>query len=262
MGDINEKLIIDAKIVASQIVNWIRNYKQKYNVNKAVIGVSGGVDSATTLILTVKALGKENVKALIMPSRFTRQEDVEDALKIVKKIGVQHKIYNISQIEESFQNVVPLKDKVAYGNRLARIRMTILYSVSNEENRIVVGTGNKSEILTGYFTKYGDGGVDILPLGDLYKTEVWQLASYLKVPEEIVKKKPSAGLWPGQSDEEELGLDYRTLDAILHSYVDLKYDIRQLYGKFGKPKVDKVLELIMKSEHKRRLPLYPTLRKF
>jgi len=233
------------KDIEKKIVKFIR--ERTKNFNGAVIGLSGGLDSTVVAYLTVKAIGKDKVYCLLMPYG---NQSISDAEEIANLLGIKYKIINIKPIVDTFQRVADFyKDKITSGNLMARIRMCLLYGVANKQKRIVIGTGNKTEIEIGYFTKYGDGGVDIEPIGDLYKTEVKKLAKYLGVPEKIIKKKPSAGLWEGQTDEEEIGIDYNALDSVL-------------MGNKADKKLKKIVEKMKKkTEHKRKMPEIAKVRK-
>lgn len=184
-----------------------------------VLGVSGGVDSAVVLALCAAALGPARVTALFMPEAAA---DVDDVIKTyVEQLGVKHEVIPIKPLVEAYARHADISDsRLVTGNLKARIRMSLLYSRSNASGLVVMGTGNRSELLAGYFTKYGDGGVDYLPIGALYKTQVWQLAKHLGVPDPIISQAPSAGLWAGQTDEQELGISYQKLDLILHEHAD------------------------------------------
>ncbi|WP_407355270.1 NAD+ synthase [Methanolobus sp. WCC5] len=201
------------------IVGFIREKANQAGVKGAVVGLSGGIDSALTAYLTVEALGKENVLGIHMPElNLTPAEDVLDATEVAERLGIELRTIDISEILSAYMNSIPesdLSNSHAIGNLKARIRMSVLYYYANSMARIVMGTGNKTEILLGYFTKYGDGGVDIEPIGDLYKTEVREMASLMGIPPEIITKAPSARLWAGQTDEEELGITYELVDRFL-----------------------------------------------
>ncbi|MBN2111423.1 MAG: NAD+ synthase [Methanosarcinaceae archaeon] len=201
------------------IVNFIRDKAREAGVKGAVVGISGGIDSALTAYLTVEALGQENVLGIHMPElKLTPAEDVLDATEMAERLGIEFRTIDISSPLMAFLEAIPDSRpdfKQANGNLKARIRMSILYYYANSMGKIVMGTGNKTEILLGYFTKYGDGGVDLEPLGDLYKTEVREMARLVGVPVEIMDKAPSAGLWAGQTDEEELGISYELADRFL-----------------------------------------------
>ena len=250
---------LDYKTVVESITSFVRESAEKAGSDGVVVGISGGIDSATTAYLAVKALGKEKVLGLIMP--YYENRDLEDAKLVCESLGIEHKVINISPIVDSFVSQLGFQpDKRSLGNIMARTRMVLLYAHANQLNRLVLGTSNRSEFLTGYFTKWGDGASDYAPLINLYKTEVWEIAKLLGVPERIIEKKPTAGLWEGQTDEDELGISYRLLDEILWRLVDLsmpKDKIAEELG-IGVEKVEYVESLVKRSEHKRRLPLGPT----
>jgi NAD+ synthase len=177
---------------------------------------------------------------------------------VAESLKIQYREINIGDILECYKHSLEIydpKNKLPTGNLKARIRMTVLYYHANSMNRLVAGTGNKTELMVGYFTKYGDGGVDILPLGGLYKTDVYGLAEHLGVPDRIIRKTPTAGLWPGQTDEEEMGITYRELDSILKEIEsgDDIYRISKITG-FSLDMVEKVFKMVEESSHKRLLP--------
>ncbi|MGQ4913155.1 MAG: NAD+ synthase [Candidatus Asgardarchaeia archaeon] len=256
MNTIDKIFEIDKKKTVEKITHFIRTYFNMAGVSKAIVGLSGGVDSSLTAMLTINALGKDKIIGLILPSNITPRRDIEDAKMMAEWLGINYHQIDITQIVEDFKKALNTSDKITIGNVMARTRMILLYGFANQYNGIVLGTGNKTELLVGYFTKYGDGGVDILPIGDLYKTDVWNLAKYLDVPERIVKKTPSAGLWPGQTDEGELGLSYSLLDKILAGLVELKLDKKQISELLNTDIkiIEKVEQLIKQSEHKRNPP--------
>ncbi len=233
--------------VTERIVSFIKEYVESCNADGVVVGLSGGVDSSTVAFLCVRALGSERVFGLIMPEKdVTPNQDIEDAKQVAEMLGVEYKIIEISDIVKTFIEKLGEGGKIAVANLKPRIRMVINYFYANNMNRIVAGTGNKSELMIGYFTKYGDGGVDFLPIGDLYKTEVLELARYLGVPERIITKKPSAGLWVGQTDEGEIGMSYAELDEILRAM--------ERGEKRDDEKFRRVEELVNASKHKREMP--------
>ena len=213
--------------------------------------------------LSKRALGASNVLGLIMPSITTSSEDVEHAQVIAEILGIEYEIIHIDSLIEPFHDLCSHEsNELARANLKARIRMMILYYHSNSLNRLVAGTGNLSELLVGYFTKYGDGGVDILPIGDLYKTHVREVARELGVPEEIIDKPPTAGLWPGQTDEEELGMEYTVLDEILHLTVDKSMNENLIAEKVNLPlsEIQRIKERVKISQHKICSPEIPPLR--
>jgi len=254
-----ESLRLDLAVAKAEIVKFIRTTLKKAGKVGVVLGLSGGVDSSTVAALCVSALEAKNVMGLIMPSSITRSEDVEDAKFIAKMLGIEHEIIKITPLEEAFSNLCHhygQTDRIATGNVTPRVRMTILYYHANSLNRLVVGTGNKSELVIGYYTKYGDGGVDILPIGDLYKTQVRKLAEYLGIPKSIIHKVPTAGLWAGQTDEDEIGVKYDVLDLILHGLMELRMKPMEIARQLEIPvdTVNRVLAMMQRSEHKRQPP--------
>ncbi len=246
-----------------KITEFIRRKIQEAGVGGAVIGLSGGIDSALTAYLTVEALCKDKVLGLLLPEKgITSKQDIDDALKVARLLQIEHKTIDISKILSSFSSTIPDFDEnnfLAIGNLKARTRMCILYYHANLMHRMVVGTGNKTELLLGYFTKYGDGGVDIEPIGCLYKTQVRALSRYMGVPAHIIDKTPTAGLWPGQTDEGELGVTYEIADKILAMLVDEKKDVLEVKKKFPASQVERLSSLLKANEHKRKLPAAPEI---
>jgi len=244
--------------IKDKIVAFISSGVTRSGAKGAVIGLSGGIDSALTAFLTVSALGKENVLGLLLPEKgISSKQDIDDAIEVANILGIEYKIIEISPVLASFSSAIPIFDnkaKTANGNLKARTRMCILYYHANLMGRMVVGTGNKTELLLGYFTKYGDGGVDIEPIGDLYKTRVRGLSKYMGIPARIIEKTPTAGLWPGQTDESELGVSYDMADQILTMLVDEKKNISEIKAKFPPGIVDKLAARISASGHKRMPP--------
>lgn len=251
-----EALRLDWKRVSESITGFIKGMVAGSRTNGVVLGLSGGVDSTVTAYLLVRALGSRRVMGLIMPdSRVTPQRDVEDAKKIAEHLGIRYWIRNIDDIVDSYaeSEFFDPDDLLAVGNLRARIRMSLLYYLANHEGLLVAGTGDRSEILIGYFTKYGDGGVDFLPIGDLYKSQVRWLGEWLGVPEDIVRKPSSPQLWKGHEAEKEIGLTYERVDLILHALLDLRMSLEEVRGIFGED-ADRVLELHARSAHKRTMP--------
>lgn len=198
---------------SERISTWIRERVEAAGVEGVVLGISGGIDSAVVAVLAKRGLG-DGVLGLIMPCH-SDPTDVEQARQVAAKFGIETEEVDLTPIFDCFLEILSPGDRIAVGNLKARLRMATLYYYANSRNYLVAGTGNKSEIKVGYSTKFGDSGVDILPLGDLLKTQVRELARELGIPEEIITKPPSAGLWEGQTDEGEMGITYEELDKIL-----------------------------------------------
>jgi NAD+ synthase len=239
------------------IINFIRDFVGDKDV---VLGLSGGLDSSVVAKLCVMALGKERVLAVHMPDKVTPSEDSEDAKFLAQELGVEYRVIPIDEILEKIKGEVGLKKDMSIANLKVRIRMLILYSIANEEGRLVAGTSNKSELLVGYFTKYGDGASDFAPIGDLYKTQVRLLAERIGIPKKILEKVPRAGLLPGQTDEGEMGVDYDTLDKIL-AYMELGFPSHRVSKMLGLDIgiVDKVYEMHERSRHKRVMLYIPKI---
>ncbi|MCW1296628.1 MAG: NAD+ synthase [Candidatus Parvarchaeota archaeon] len=254
---LNEIKNIDYKKVSFKIENFIRKKVEESGTDGVVIGLSGGLDSTVTCYLAHKALSSERILALIMPDSRLKDslDDAKDAEFIARNLNLTHKIIDIAPKLEEILKELP-RDKIAIGNSSARLRMLILYHHANSMNRLVLGTGDKSEILIGYFTKYGDGGVDILPIGDLYKTQVRELGRYLGIPESILQKQSSPRLWEGHQAEEEIGLNYDEIDQILYCFFEKGMKNTEISSKLKieKWKVEKVLRMNKMSEHKRKTP--------
>jgi len=236
-------------------IYFIQNVFKYKGFEKAVVGVSGGLDSAVIVALCVKALGKENVFGYMLP--YWEQHDIADSKLVCKTFGISSETLNIKTIVDCF----PMnKDLSRVGNIKARVRMTILYDQSARVNALVVGTGNKTELMLGYFTLYGDSACALEPIGHLFKTEVRDIAKKLKVPKKIITKAPSAGLWAGQTDEEELGCSYAKIDKILALYESLRKEKGSEIAiseasKIPIPVVCGVINRVEKNEFKSKLPL-------
>jgi len=228
-----------------QIEQMIRYAYWNSGCKGIVIGLSGGVDSAVAALFCCRAIGGEKVLGLSLPASISNPADIKDAAALCKQIGMNHRIVSIQPMLEGFRTMPEFHEsRYLLGNLMARVRMTILYYHANREQKIVCGTSNRSEYLLGYCTKFGDNAADLQPLLHLYKTEVYDYAKELGIPESIMKKAPSAGLWEGQSDEEEIGFSYEKIDASLKAL--------ELHGwQAATPIEEKVLELVRKSEHKR-----------
>jgi len=251
----------DFKLELGRILGFIREQVAGAQAKGVVLGISGGIDSALVGKLCVMALGDDNVQGLFLPA----DKDVNpDSRQVAKYLHIYTNTIPIGKMCQEMAMLTGALDQIPYGNIKARMRMVCLYAHANKNNMLVAGTGNRSEILTGYFTKYGDGGCDILPIGDLYKTEVWQLSADIGLPTNIINKVPSAELWEGQTDEDELGVGYEKLDRLLYFLEDLNFDYYlknlgtvALSTMTTEEEVRKVLTLMIKAQHKLKMPPMP-----
>ncbi|MCW4032994.1 MAG: NAD+ synthase [Candidatus Bathyarchaeota archaeon] len=260
MKKIDERILrIDPESINDKIENFIKKKVEEAKATGIVIGLSGGIDSTTVVSLCKSALGADRILGLIMPSKNTKDEDIQDAKDLANQLNIDTTTINIADLEEQFESLLNYDkqiDRVAIGNILPRLRMTILYFHANSMNRLVAGTGNKSELLIGYFTKYGDGGVDMLPIGDLYKTQVRQLAEYLGISKNLIWKVPTAGLWENQTDENEIGFKYELLDLALYGLNELKLSISELTKELSISTSDAkiIMNMTVKNQHKLETP--------
>ena len=216
-------LKIDAPTVDKILSRFLYQEVVKTGFERVVLGLSGGIDSGVVAYLCARTFSPEQVTALIMPYHTSNPENMKDAELIVSETGINHLKCDISPMIDAFFADDPEADTIRRGNRMARERMCFLYDYSSREQALVVGTSNKTELLLGYGTIFGDLASALNPIGDLYKTQIRQLAEYYKIPEHIIKKPPSADLWSGQTDEEEIGYTYNEIDLLLHYLIDLRY---------------------------------------
>jgi NAD+ synthase len=238
------------------IHQFFRAHALAHGGTGVVVGLSGGVDSALTARLARDALGPDRVLGVLLPDARFPPELLAETEGYARALGIESVTVRIDPVERAYRELLPeVDDRVTIGNTLARIRMTVWYALARERRRLVAGTGNKSELLLGYFTKYGDGAVDLLPIGDLYKTEVWELAARLELPAAVRERAPTAGLWEGQTDEGELGLPYSDLDRILYGLERLRTE-EEIAEATGIPldRVRAISERVVASRHKRRAP--------
>ncbi|MBN2459176.1 NAD(+) synthase [Candidatus Woesearchaeota archaeon] len=245
---------MDVQATEKHIVAWIRKQAQDAGCKGVVVGLSGGIDSAVVGALCKKAF-PDNTLGVILPC-MSNPDDRKHAEMVAKKFNIPIEIVDIEPAFKAMAKALTGKEHdkekhkgIEFANIKPRLRMTALYHFANKHNYLVAGTDNKSEAMIGYFTKYGDGGVDILPITSLFKRDVRKLAKHLGVPDEIITKHPSAGLWDGQTDEGEMGITYDELDEILH-----RIDTGKSLERIDHAKVEKVKMMIEKSEHKRQLP--------
>jgi NAD+ synthase len=245
---------MDYELLADHIASWMRTYVKRAGLSGYVVGLSGGIDSATAAALAVRAVGAERVQVFLLPIH-SQPEDAEYALVVADAFDLEPVTVDLSATYDELMDVLPPGTQLARANVKPRLRMTTLYYYAAISDSLVLGTGNRTELMVGYFTKYGDGGADIEPLGDLYKHEVRGLAHALEVPKPVIERPPSAGLWPGQTDEGELGITYDQLDAILMD-VEAGREPRA-----DEEQVRRVKGMIAASAHKRAMPpTYPVTR--
>ena len=243
----------------NEITDFIKTKIKESNSKGVVIGLSGGLDSSISAYLACEAIGSENVLGILLPSSTTPEEDIIHATEIAQKLKIGNLEINIDNIVEEYLKILKTDDeisKIAIGNLKARIRMNILYYYANLKDYIVIGTGNKSEISIGYFTKYGDGACDLEAIGHIYKTQLKELAKKWDIPHKIINKPPRGGLWDNQTDEDEIGLPYEILDRILYMLIDEKRDTKEIADILEIP-IDKVNNIDMKiriSRHKKKIP--------
>lgn len=243
------------------ISKWLREYDTQAGTSGYVIGLSGGIDSTLVAHLAVKAVGVKNVIGVIMPI-YSPEKDEADAYRVANRLSIEVVHVDLKHtyneiVESMSMNEVTELGRLEKANIRSRLRMVALYAIAGNKNMLVAGTGNKSEDMIGYFTKYGDGGVDILPIADFYKWEVREMAKYLEIPNEIIEKTPSAGLWEGQTDEGELGMTYDELDSILDYLEGNKIDPFFISAKNlseWSDKVEKIKDMINKNKHKTEYP--------
>ncbi len=253
---LTDKLKLNRELVAAYLVEFVKQEILKTGLKKAVVGLSGGVDSSLVAYIAAKALGKENVYGILMPYKTSSPDSIEDAMKVVEDTGIHHKIVDITEPADAYISKFDEMDKVRKGNVFARLRMITLFDHSQLYGALVVGTSNKTELLLGYGTWYGDMASCLNPIGDLYKNQIYQMAEYFGVPESIIRKKPSADLWVGQSDEDELGFSYDDADVILYHLYDLRWNIEEVVGLgFDRALVEGIAERVKRNQFKRLPPI-------
>ncbi|OQD58223.1 NAD synthetase [Methanobrevibacter arboriphilus JCM 13429 = DSM 1125] len=277
---------INSEVVKEEIVNFIREIVNKSSTNGIIIGLSGGIDSTVVAFLSKEAIGKDKIYSYHLYSSTTPKEDTEHARLVSEILGINYKEIYIDTITSEFLDLADLvgssnlsdlsvlsssdltnynevsnsfENKSAEGNLKARIRMSMLYYFANMKNCLVAGTGNKSELLIGYFTKYGDGACDFEPIGDIYKTQLRKLAKDWNIPDVIINKPPRAGLWIGQTDEDEIGLTYDVLDQLLYLIVDKNLTNEEILKEMNSSnmEINKVRDKITNNQHKLQFPPSP-----
>ncbi|MBI4546657.1 MAG: NAD+ synthase [Ignavibacteriae bacterium] len=255
-GQASANLKLNTEVVKKLLIDFIRDEVSSAGFSKGIVGLSGGVDSTLVTYLSADALGKENVLAVLMPYKTSTPDSIADAKTVGEKLGIRHEIVDISPMVDAYISRNGEMDNVRKGNVMARMRMIVLYDLSSRERSLVIGTSNKTEILLGYGTLFGDVACAINPIGDLYKTQVWQLAEAAGVPKHIVEKKPTADLWVGQTDEGELGFSYKLVDQLLYYMVDERRSDTELQNLgFEKHFIEKVKVMVQRNQFKRRPPV-------
>jgi NAD+ synthase len=253
-------LSIDTDLTRKILTGFIHTEITRAGFSRAVVGLSGGIDSSLSCTLAVEALGAENVLAVRMPYESSSPESLEHAQLVIDKLGVKSLTVPITDMVNPLFALFPEANHIRKGNAMARARMIVLYDQSQDFEGLVVGTGNKTEILLGYTTLYGDSACALNPLGDLYKTQVRQLARAMELPQVIIEKPPSADLWVGQTDEGELGFTYADVDQLLYLLVDERYTPDDcIAAGFSEIFIRAVIELIRKNHFKRVMPPIPKL---
>ena len=256
------KLDLNLKEVHNELVEFLRESFKKAGFSKAVLGLSGGIDSALVAYLLRDALGKENVLAIMMPYKSSNPDSLNHAKLVVEDLKINAKTIEITDMIDAYFKNEKDASSLRMGNKMARERMSILFDYSSKENALVVGTSNKTEIYLGYSTQFGDSACALNPIGDLYKTNIWDLSRYLKIPNELIEKKPSADLWEGQTDEQEMGLTYKEADQVLYRMLEENKTVEEVLGEgFNKDLVDNIVRRMNRSEYKRRMPLIAKIKR-
>jgi NAD+ synthase len=259
--EVSGRLTLHAPLAVAALCDFLRDGVESAGASGLVLGISGGVDSALAAALASRALGAERVHAFYLPYRSSAEQSAIDARAVAAKFGLALRTIEITaQIDAYFDVHEPDADRLRRGNKMARERMTILFDQAKKHAALVLGTSNKSEILLGYSTVFGDNASSLNPIGDLYKQQVWQLSRHLGVPDGVVSKRPSADLWPGQTSEGELGFDYVTADEVLYLLFDQGLSGDEVIDRgYPAPVVEKILRLERQNRFKRRLMLIARL---
>jgi len=258
------RLALNAPLAVAVLTDFIRDAVATSATEGVVVGLSGGVDSALAAALAARALGPSRVHAFVLPYRTSNPESARDACLVAEQLGIDHRLIDISpMVDPYFALEIPgdgEDDRRRRGNKLARERMTILFDQAKKLGCLVLGTSNKTEILLGYSTVFGDNASSLNPLGDLYKQQVWRLAEHLALPRQVVAKQPSADLWPGQTDEDELGMTYEVADEVLYLLFDLGLRPAEVVERgYEEGAVRRIVRLEQANRFKRRLMLIARL---
>jgi NAD+ synthase len=248
-------LEIRCDLVEKILTCFIQDSVHKNGFKNAIVGVSGGLDSAVVLALCQKALGSRHTFALLLPYRISSADSLRHGQMVCEQFKIPYEIIDISPAVDAYFDRYPTENRLQIGNKCARERMSVLYDYSVRKKALVAGTSNKSELLVGYSTQFGDSAAAFLPIGDLYKTQVFELARHLHIPETIIAKSPTADLWAGQSDEGEIGITYKDLDIILYLMIDKRWDEGEIVERgYALAVIRRVKKMIVNSQFKRTMP--------
>ncbi len=251
-----QDLHLNYHIVEDILKSFLLNEIRKFGFSSIVLGLSGGIDSAVVCELAVRALGAENVLALMMPYASSSSDSIDHAELMIKKLGIRAEEISITPAVDAFFLSVPKEELLRRGNIMARTRMVFLYDVSARDGRLVAGTSNKTELLLGYGTLFGDMASAVNPIGDLYKTQIRGLARHLGIPEPLIAKSPSADLWEGQSDEADLGFSYEAVDLLLYMMLEKRMDKPSILNQgIEEPFYDRVRKMVVRNQYKRMMPV-------
>jgi NAD+ synthase len=254
------RLDIQCALVEQLLVRFLRSEAGKFGFERVLVGLSGGVDSAVSAALCARAFGPKQVLGLRLPYRTSSPASESDALAVVAALGIETRKVDISAMVDGYVLQQDVADRVRRGNVMARARMIVLYDLSAESRALVIGTSNKTEILLGYSTQFGDAASALNPLGDLYKQQVFQLARHLGLPARVIEKTPSADLFEGQTDEAELGASYAEIDALLERMVDQRYGEEELVAAgFEREFVRRIAARVAQNQYKRLPPIIAKL---
>lgn len=254
-----DDLYIHCRLTSHLITKFIAREVRRNGFTKVVLGLSGGVDSSVVAALATHTLGKANVHAYLLPYHTSTPDSRRDALAVARMFGLKTETIDISRMADAYFGRKRM-DKVRKGNILARLRMIVLFDQAKKHEALVAGTSNKTETYLGYSTWYGDSAASFQPIGDLYKSQVWQLAEWLSIPRRVIDKAPTADLWPGQTDEGELGMAYVKVDRILFHLLDLAVPPAQLIKQgFSRVQVERVVKRIRATQYKRQMPAVASL---
>jgi NAD+ synthase len=255
-----QRLLLNAPLAVRVLTSFIRDAVETSGMAGVVVGLSGGVDSSLSAALAAQALGPERVHGFLLPYRTSNPASEQDARAVAEHLGVPHRVIDISPMIDAYFQMEPDADPVRRGNKMARERMTILFDQAKKRNALVLGTSNKTEILLGYSTVFGDNASSLNPLGDLYKAQVWQLSRHLGLPSAVIDKAPSADLFPGQTDEGDLGFDYLTADEVLYLLFDEGLRPEEVVERgYDERAVQRIISYEQRFRFKRRLMLIARL---